>query len=83
MRRHIELLVGLVGLVELLCPRTVIAVATRLAYRTPEDLEVREWVYTAARLEGAVLVLLGLVGLYTTAGSTGSAATDAADEVSS
>ncbi|WP_096389251.1 hypothetical protein [Halopenitus persicus] len=67
MRRHIELLIGLFGLVELLCPRPVVAVATRLAYRTPDEFETREWVYTAARIEGAIFVLLGLAGLYTSA----------------
>ncbi|QHS16387.1 hypothetical protein [Halopenitus persicus] len=71
MRRHIELLIGLFGLVELLCPRAVVAAATRLAYRTPDDLETREWVYTAARVEGAIFVLLALAGLYTSAGPTG------------
>jgi hypothetical protein len=70
MRRHIELLIGLFGLVELLCPRAVVAAATRLAYRTPDEFEIREWVYTAARIEGAIFVLLALVGLYTSAAPT-------------
>lgn len=64
MKRHVQLVVGLFGLIELLCPRSVVAVATRLAYRAPDSLEIREWVYTAARIEGAAFVLLALFGLY-------------------
>ena len=67
MKRHVHLVVGLFGLLELLCPRPVVAVLTRLAYRTPDSLEIREWVYTAARIEGAAFVLLALVGLYRSA----------------
>ena len=63
MKRHVHLVVGLFGLLELLCPRPVVAVLTRLAYRTPDSLEIREWVYTAARIEGAAFVLLALAPL--------------------
>ena len=33
-------------------------------YRNAGDAEPREWVYAAARAEGAVIVLGALVGLY-------------------
>jgi hypothetical protein len=58
----LRVLVGVLGLLEFLFPRTVIAVSTRLAYRAPEEFEVKPWVVTMARLEGLVLVLLALRG---------------------
>ncbi len=64
MRNHLRLLLGLLGVVELAAPRTLVRVATRLAYRESADAEPREWVYTAARLEGVILTTLALVGLY-------------------
>lgn len=50
----------LLGLVELLFPKRVVDAATRLAYETPDDVEVRPWLYTAARVEGVVFLLLAL-----------------------
>jgi hypothetical protein len=50
----------LIGLAELLFPKRVVDAATRLAYETPDDVEVRPWLYTAARVEGAVFLLLAL-----------------------
>ncbi|WP_276270733.1 hypothetical protein [Haloarcula litorea] len=55
----LRLLLLALGLLELLAPRRVVDFWMGLA--TPEDdVELRPWVYTAARVEGAVLVLWAL-----------------------
>ncbi|WP_058367006.1 hypothetical protein [Haloparvum sedimenti] len=71
MRNHLRLLIGLLGVVELAAPRAVVRGATRVAYRESGDAEPRDWVYTAARIEGAVLTTLALVGLYRSATAAG------------
>ncbi|GAB3423327.1 hypothetical protein GCM10027435_29150 [Haloparvum alkalitolerans] len=71
MRNHLRLLIGLFGLVELAAPRAVVRGVTRLAYRESADAEPRDWVYTAARIEGAALATLALVGLYRSATASG------------
>ena len=53
------LLVGL-GIVELLLPDQLVAVLTRLAYEDGREMTAKPWVTTAARIEGAVLVFLGV-----------------------
>ena len=64
MRAALLLVVGLVGLVQTLAPRPVVRAWTRVAYRDAGDAEPREWAYVAARVEGAVLTLVSLVGLF-------------------
>lgn len=54
------LLLGL-GLLELLVPRRLVDFWMNLAVADGDDsVELRPWVYTAARLEGAVFVLWAL-----------------------
>ncbi len=69
MRAIVFLLVGVIGLIETLVPSAVVSAFTRVAYRNTEDTEARPWLRTAVRVEGAVLVLVGLVGLFQTARS--------------
>ncbi|MGQ4555249.1 hypothetical protein [Halobellus sp. GM3] len=47
------------GLVELIAPRPFVNFWMDLA-AADDDVELRSWVYTAARLEGVVLVLWAL-----------------------
>ncbi|SEO22385.1 hypothetical protein SAMN04487948_101186 [Halogranum amylolyticum] len=68
-------LAALLGLVELLFPKQVVDVVTRLAYETPDEFEVKPWVYTAARVEGLVFLLLAT-------GKLGSCADTDGDDVS-
>jgi hypothetical protein len=51
---------ALVGLVELLFPRRVVDFWMGLAAAEGSDVELRPWVYTAARVEGLVLLLWAL-----------------------
>lgn len=48
------------GIVELIAPRRLVDFWMGLA--TADDAELRPWVYTAARVEGAFLVLWALKG---------------------
>ena len=78
MRAALLLVVGLVGVVQTLAPRPVVRAWTRVVYRDAGDAEPREWAYVAARVEGAVLALVSLVGLYrvaTASDDTGDALT--------
>ncbi|MFD1647080.1 hypothetical protein [Haloarchaeobius litoreus] len=52
-------LLALLGLAELLAPRRVVDFWMGLATKS-DDVELRRWVYTAARIEG-VLILLWLL----------------------
>lgn len=52
----LRLLLLALGLVELLAPRKVVDFWMKRA-TTESDVELRPWVYTAARLEGLVIVL--------------------------
>jgi len=52
----LRLLLLAVGLGELLAPRKVVDFWMNLA-TTESDVELRSWVYTAARLEGLAIVL--------------------------
>jgi len=72
MRAILFLVVGVIGLIETLVPGVVVSAFTRVAYRDAEDAEARPWFRTLVRIEGAVLVLVGLVGLFRTARSAGS-----------
>ncbi|MFB6235993.1 MAG: hypothetical protein ABEH81_05485 [Halopenitus sp.] len=64
MRNHLGLLVGVVGVLYLLFPRKAVALWTHLGYRGRVDAEPREWVYDAARVEGAILTVLALKSLF-------------------
>ncbi|MDZ5809745.1 hypothetical protein U4E84_00045 [Halorubrum sp. AD140] len=64
MRAALLLAVGLVGLIQTLAPGPVIRAWTRLVYRDAAGAEPREWAYVAARVEGAALALVSLVGLF-------------------
>lgn len=66
----VRLAVGLFGVFELLFPRTVVRLATAAMYRGESPGEPRDWVYTAARVEGAILATVGLVSLYRAANVT-------------
>ncbi len=73
MRAVLFLVVGVVGLIETLLPGAVVSAFTRVAYRNAEGAEARSWFRTVVRMEGAILVLVGLVGLFKTARSASSA----------
>ncbi|WP_418282592.1 hypothetical protein [Halorubrum sp. DTA98] len=85
MKNVLLLVVGLVGLIELLVPSWMVRLFTRVAYRDADDAEPREWFHVAARLEGAVLVTVALVGLFRSArgsGAHGDTSNESADEAS-
>ena len=71
MKAALLLVVGLVGLVQTLLPRPVVRAWTKAIYRDAGDAEPREWAYAAARVEGAVLVLVSMVGLFRVATAGG------------
>ncbi|EMA64415.1 hypothetical protein [Halorubrum kocurii] len=64
MKALLLLVAGIGGLVQTLAPRAIVRAWTKALYRNAGDAEPREWVYVAARAEGAVIVLGALVGLY-------------------
>lgn len=70
MLNHGYLLVGLLGVLELLFPRQAVAIIARAMFRGG-DFDPRDWTYTAARIEGAALVIVALVGLYRSATKQG------------
>lgn len=76
MKALILFVTGVVGLVEAVLPRAAVRAWTLAVYRNAADAEPREWVYTAARVEGAVLVSVSLVGLYRAATARESDGTD-------
>ncbi len=49
-----------VGLLELVAPHTLVDFWVSLATTDESDADLRSWVYTAARVEGALLVLWAL-----------------------
>ncbi|MBV0924149.1 hypothetical protein KTS45_08010 [Halomicroarcula limicola] len=51
-----RLLLLVIGLVELLAPKQMVDFWMGLASKD-DDVELRPWVYSVARLEGAVIVL--------------------------
>ncbi|MBX0295356.1 hypothetical protein [Haloarcula nitratireducens] len=51
-----RLLLLVIGLVELLAPKKMVDFWMGLASKD-DDVELRPWVYSVARLEGAVIVL--------------------------
>ncbi|WP_336025270.1 hypothetical protein [Halobellus salinisoli] len=57
----LKVLALVVGVLELLVPRQLVDFWMNLA-SADDDVELRSWVYTAARIEGVVLVLWALKG---------------------
>lgn len=64
MKALLLLVAGIGGLIETLAPKAVVRAWTKAMYRNAGEAEPRDWVYAAARAEGAVIVLGALVGLY-------------------
>lgn len=50
----------ILGFVELLWPRQLVDFWMNVATRGGDDVELRSWVYTVARLEGVVFLLWAL-----------------------
>lgn len=57
-----RLLVAVVGLLELLATRRFVDFWMRTAAKGDDPVELEDWAYTVARLEGAVLVLWAVSG---------------------
>lgn len=64
MKALLLLVVGVIGLIEAVLPQAAVRAWTLAVYRDSGDAEPREWVYTAARIEGAALVSVSLFGLF-------------------
>ncbi|WP_416840531.1 hypothetical protein [Haloferax sp. DFSO52] len=56
----IRALLAVFGIVELLFPDQLIDTLTKIAYEDGVEMNAKPWVTTAARVEGAVFVLLAL-----------------------
>jgi len=52
-----RLLLALLGLLEVALPRPLVDFWMNLATEDDDDVELRPWVYTAARIEGALILL--------------------------
>ncbi|MFC6989048.1 hypothetical protein ACFQJD_10640 [Haloplanus sp. GCM10025708] len=52
----VSLLLGVLGLLEVLAPKRVVDLWYELATEG-DDHELRSWVYTAARIEGVLILL--------------------------
>ena len=52
----LRLALAALGVAELVWPRRFVDFWMGLAARSGEDVDLRSWVYTAARLEGALLL---------------------------
>ena len=82
MKALLLLVAGIGGLLEAVAPRRAVALWTRALYRNAGEAEPRNWVYTAAKVEGALVAAGALVGLYRLAtASDAEPADDDADEV--
>lgn len=56
----LRLALVLLGFVELLWPRRIVDFWMRLASKSGDDVELRSWVYAAARVEGIAILLWSL-----------------------
>ncbi|QAU11642.1 hypothetical protein EKH57_02040 [Halorubrum sp. BOL3-1] len=74
MKALLLLVAGIGGLLEAVAPRRAVAVWTRALYRNAGEAEPREWVYAAAKAEGALVAAGALVGLFRLAIADGEAA---------
>ncbi|MGM0448868.1 MAG: hypothetical protein ACQERM_11575 [Methanobacteriota archaeon] len=64
MKALLLLVAGIGGLLEAVAPRRAVALWTRALYRNAGEAEPREWVYAAAKAEGALVAAGALVGLF-------------------
>lgn len=55
-----RLVLGALGVVELLWPRRTVDLWMDLAAAGDQDVELHPWVYTVARIEGALILLWAL-----------------------
>jgi len=53
----LQIPLALLGLAELLVPRKVVDFGMDLAVTEDSEIELRPWVYTAARVEGLLILL--------------------------
>jgi hypothetical protein len=81
MKAALLLVVGIVGLIQTLLPRAVVRACTKVVFRDAGDAEPREWVYVLGRVEGAVLVLVSIVGLFRVATAGGDEGEDGSTAV--
>lgn len=80
MKALLLLFAGVLGLIETVAPRSIVRLLTRASYRDATDAEPRAWLYVAVRIEGAVFVLVSLLGLFRVATAAESADVAVADE---
>lgn len=71
MKALLLVVTGVIGLIEILLPEPVVRLWTKAMYKNADEAEPRAWLYDAARLDGAVLVLVSLGGLFRLATATG------------
>ena len=64
MKAILLLAAGIGGLLEAVAPRRAVGLWTRALYRNAGEAEPREWVYAAAKAEGALVAAGALVGLF-------------------
>ena len=82
MKALLLLVAGIGGLLEAVAPRRAVALWTRALYRNAGEAEPRNWVYAAAKIEGALVAAGALVGLYRLAtASDEESADDESDEI--
>jgi hypothetical protein len=80
MKALLLLAAGIGGLIEAVAPRRAVALWTRALYRNAGEAEPREWVYAAAKAEGALVAAGALVGLFRLATASDDEADGAAEE---
>ncbi|WP_434521880.1 hypothetical protein [Halorubrum sp. AS12] len=80
MKALLLLVAGIGGLLEAVAPRRAVAVWTRALYRNTGEAEPREWVYAAAKAEGALVAAGALVGLFRLATADGETVDEAATD---
>ncbi|WP_158055818.1 hypothetical protein [Halorussus halophilus] len=56
-------LLTIVGVLELLFPRQLVEVGTKMAYESPEEFEIKPWVIPAVRTEGLIFLFFVLRGV--------------------
>lgn len=64
MKALLLLILGVFGLIETVTPKSVVRLWTKASYRDAKEAEPRAWLPVAVRIEGALLVLVSLVGLF-------------------
>ena len=56
----VRALLAVFGLVELLFPKRLVDAMMELATTNESEFELRSWVYTVARIEGLIIIILAL-----------------------